>query len=105
MTSVLNGRHTDWGNIDSIQDSDIDYSELPELDKQFWKEAKLVMPENKTNVTIRLDNDVISWFKSRGKRVSNKNQRCFKVLYTSPILRKNQIANLSAGPLKPEITF
>ncbi len=63
---------TDWEKVDLIPDSDIDYSEIPELDKRFWKEAKLVMPENKTKVTIRLDNDVISWFKSRGKGYQTK---------------------------------
>ena len=60
------------GKVGSIQDSDIDYSEIPELNEQFWKEAKLVMPEMKTNVTIRLDNDVISWFKSRRKGYQTK---------------------------------
>lgn len=63
---------TDWGKVDKISDNEINYSEIPELDKRFWKEAKLVMPENKTKVTIRLDNEVIDWFKSHGKGYQTK---------------------------------
>ncbi len=63
---------TDWEKVDSISEREIKYSEIPELDKRFWKEAELVMPENKTKVTIRLDNDVISWFKSHGKGYQTK---------------------------------
>ena len=63
---------TDWEKVDSISEREINYSEIPELDKRFWKEAELVMPENKTKVTIRLDNDVINWFKSHGKGYQTK---------------------------------
>ena len=63
---------TDWGKVDKISDNEINYSEIPELNKRFWKEAKLVMPENKTKVTIRLDNEVIDWFKSHGKGYQTK---------------------------------
>ncbi|MBU2515576.1 BrnA antitoxin family protein [bacterium] len=63
---------TDWEKVDSISEREIKYSEIPELNKRFWKEAELVMPENKTKVTIRLDNDVINWFKSHGKGYQTK---------------------------------
>lgn len=63
---------TDWEKVDSVSDSKIDYSEIPELDEQFWKNATLVLPENKTKVTIRLDNDVVAWFKSQGKGYQTK---------------------------------
>ena len=57
---------TNWTRIDSLSDRDIDYSDIPELDKDFFKSATLVMPEPKTTVTIRLDQRVLKWFKAKG---------------------------------------
>ena len=54
-------------DLAALPDSDIDYSDIPELDKTFWKNAKLTMPAKKEKVTIRIDADVIEWFKSKGK--------------------------------------
>jgi uncharacterized protein (DUF4415 family) len=49
-----------------LSDSDIDYSDIPELDKDFFKSATLVLPEPKTTMTIRLDQQVLEWFKAKG---------------------------------------
>jgi len=40
-----------------------------ELDESFWKNAKLVMPGElgKISVHLRLDQEVLAWFKSKGK--------------------------------------
>ncbi len=58
---------TDWARIDGISDSDIDYSDIPELDETFWKNAKLVVPKKKERLSMRIDSDVLAWFKSKGK--------------------------------------
>ena len=42
-------------------------SEIPELEPDFWKNAKVVFPEPKKVVTIRIDRDVLDWFKKGGK--------------------------------------
>ncbi len=57
---------TNWTRVDSLSDRDIDYSDTPELDKDFFKSATLVLPEPKTTVTIRLDQRVLEWFKAKG---------------------------------------
>lgn len=49
-----------------MKDSEIDYSDIPELDEEFFKNAKVVLPEPKTAVSIRLDKDVLAWFKKQG---------------------------------------
>jgi len=33
----------------------------------FWEEATVIMPSEKVKVGIRLDSDVVEWFKSTGK--------------------------------------
>lgn len=57
---------TNWTRVDSLSDRDIDYSDVPELDKDFFKSATLVLPEPKTTMTIRLDQQVLEWFKAKG---------------------------------------
>ncbi|MGO9326348.1 MAG: BrnA antitoxin family protein [Terracidiphilus sp.] len=37
------------------------------LGADFWKSARVVMPSGKTSVHLRLDRDVVEWFRSRGK--------------------------------------
>jgi uncharacterized protein (DUF4415 family) len=55
--------------IENIPDSAIDLSETPELDDAFFAKARLVVPERpgKKPVTVRLDADVLEWFKAQGK--------------------------------------
>jgi len=50
-----------------MRDEDIDYSDIPELDEDFWKDAKQVIPPGKKQLTIRLDADVLTWLKAQGK--------------------------------------
>ena len=37
------------------------------LGADFWKSARIVMPSGKTSVHLRLDRDVVEWFRARGK--------------------------------------
>ena len=53
--------------IEKIQDDEIDYSDIPELDKAFWDDAKIIYPVKKKLVTLRLDTDVLEWFRSTGR--------------------------------------
>lgn len=36
-------------------------------DEAFWKTAKVVYPQPKETITIRLDADVLAWLKDQGK--------------------------------------
>ena len=45
---------------------EIDTSDIPEQGKAFFKRAMLRLPEPKTAVTIRLDRQVLNWFKTKG---------------------------------------
>ena len=58
--------------LQKIKDSDIDYSDVPELDENFWKNAKLVVPTKKRSVSIRLDEDLLAWFKEQGHGYQTK---------------------------------
>lgn len=57
----------DWEKFHNMKDSDIDFSDMPEADDDWFKKAVLVIPPNKKMVSIRLDGAVIEWFKLQGK--------------------------------------
>jgi uncharacterized protein (DUF4415 family) len=57
---------TDFKRLRHLRDADIDDSDIPKLDKSFWKHAKLTMPEPKDRLTIRVDHDVVEWLRKAG---------------------------------------
>ena len=50
-----------------MRDEDIDYSDIPEVDENFFKTARIVVPPGKKQLTLRLDADVLDWMKQQGK--------------------------------------
>ena len=44
-----------------------DAPEAESLGAEFWSSARVVMPAGKTSVHLRLDSDVVDWFKANGK--------------------------------------
>jgi uncharacterized protein (DUF4415 family) len=57
---------TDWETIKTMKDRDIDFSDVPELGDDFFAEATL-WPGKKKQITIRLDPDVVDFFKKSGR--------------------------------------
>ncbi len=49
-----------------MTDDDIDTSDIPELDDDFFASAELRMPKNKTSVMLSVDTEVLEWFESQG---------------------------------------
>jgi uncharacterized protein (DUF4415 family) len=44
-----------------------DAVEAESLGEEFWKQARVVIPRGKTSVHLRLDSDIVEWFKARGR--------------------------------------
>ncbi len=57
---------TSWAKVDATADDEIDYSEIPEQGEDFFRNARLRMPEPKALITMRLDQDVLKWFRKQG---------------------------------------
>ena len=62
---------TDWARFDAMTDAEIeaaiaddpDWSEFKDID---WSDAVLVMPARKKAISIRVDEDVLDFFKKEG---------------------------------------
>ena len=61
---------TDFARLDAMQDSDIDTSDIPEVSPQMFAKALVrrgLKPRTKTQLTLRVDSDVLVWFKKQGR--------------------------------------
>jgi uncharacterized protein (DUF4415 family) len=61
---------SDWERIDKLQDDEIDFTDNPELTPEMFAKSiirKGLKPAaRKSQVTLRIDKDVLIWFKRQG---------------------------------------
>ncbi|MGC9396040.1 MAG: BrnA antitoxin family protein [Anaerolineae bacterium] len=69
--STIKESLTDWERLDALEDEDIDLSDIPEITPEMFAKAVvrrgLQPPPGKQQVTIRLDDDVLAWFRAQGR--------------------------------------
>jgi uncharacterized protein (DUF4415 family) len=63
---------TDWDRLKKMSDKDIDFSDIPPLKADFFKNAKLRIPKAKPLISIRLDADILEWIKAQGPGYQTK---------------------------------
>ncbi len=53
--------------IAATKDEDIDFSDIPELDETFWRDAELVEADSTVRITMRVKRSVLEHFKAPGR--------------------------------------
>lgn len=66
-----------------MQDSEIDYSDIPPLDKSFYTKATEAWAPGKQQLTIRLDADVLKWLKAHGRGYQTRINRILRAAMES----------------------
>src|SRR5271157_233305 len=67
-----------------LDETPIDYSDIPELSDDFFRNAKIVnWPPAKAQLTIRLDADVLAWLKSNGRGYQTRINRILRMAMES----------------------
>ena len=61
--------------IAAARDEDIDFSDIPELDEDFWDRAELVEPDRTDQITMRVKRSVLAWFKAPGRGYQTRMNR------------------------------
>jgi uncharacterized protein (DUF4415 family) len=87
---------SDLARIDRMKDADIDYSDIPALDKSFFKRATEAWPPAKQQLTIRLDADVLKWLKANGRGYQTRINRILRAAMES----QGRRARLTPTPKK-----
>jgi uncharacterized protein (DUF4415 family) len=67
---------TDWQRLDAMSDDEIDLSDCPEITPEQFSRAVvqkgLPVTKNKVQVTLRIDSEVLDWFKTQGRGYQTK---------------------------------
>ncbi len=68
---ISSNSQTDWQRLDAMTDQDIDLSDCLEITPELFAKAVvrrgLPAAKNKAQVTLRIDSDVLEWFKLQGR--------------------------------------
>lgn len=67
---------TDWARVDATRDEDIDLTDVPEVSPEAFARAVvrhgLKPVERKEQLTLRVDSDVLEWFRKQGQGYQTK---------------------------------
>jgi len=63
---------TDWERLKSMTEDEITGAALSDpdaqpLDEEFFRHARVITPPPKKSIHLRVDADVLEWFRSKGK--------------------------------------
>lgn len=53
--------------LKALPDEEIDYSDIPELGEDFWKNSVFIEPEGTQQITLRVKKSVLDAYKATGK--------------------------------------
>ena len=71
LGDVREGR-TDWERLDAMNEEEIDEAarsdpDAQPFDAEFLRHAAILTPQPKKEIHMRVDEDVVEWFKKQGK--------------------------------------
>jgi uncharacterized protein (DUF4415 family) len=67
MSAKRKSISSDLKRLDKMTEADIDYSDIPPLDESFFKKAIVTLPQKKDSITLRIDHDILEFFKHHGR--------------------------------------
>jgi len=80
---------SDLARLNRMRDDEIDYSDIPPLDKSFLKRAIVPWPPAKRQLTIRIDADVLEWLRAQGKGYQTRINRILRLAMETQPARAN----------------
>ena len=74
--TISNKSQTDWKRVDAQTNADIDLTETSEISAEMFARATvrrgLKVAPRKTQLTLRVDSDVLNWYKNQGAGYQTK---------------------------------
>ena len=75
-TATSKKSQTDWARVDALKDKDIDLSDTPEMSPEMFARGVvrrgLKPVPRKAQLTLRMDSDVLEWFRMQGQGYQTK---------------------------------
>ena len=64
--------------VDRAREERIDYSDIPELDDSVFAQPLVEWPPKKETITMRVDADVLDWFRGQGSGYQTRINRVLR---------------------------
>ena len=80
---------TDWARLESMADEEIDYSDIPPLEDDFFAKGELRLPATKPLISIRVDPDVLAWFKLQGSGYQTRMNTVLRMYMEAQLRRES----------------
>jgi uncharacterized protein (DUF4415 family) len=101
---------TDTARLDAMTDDDIakavaEDPDAPPLDLD-WTRARLSLPPPKDIVTLRLDRDVLEWFRAQGAGYQTRINQVLRAFYEAKSVRRRTadvVEGVTAEEAKPAV--
>jgi uncharacterized protein (DUF4415 family) len=93
---------TDWARVHALTDREIeeaiasDPDAAPILDAEWFRNATLVMPERKVPVSMRIDREILEWFKRQGRGYQSRMHAVLAAYYRAHSIREHARKTRSA---------
>ncbi len=75
-SATFSKSQTDWKRVDALKDKDIDFSDSREIPPEMFARAMvrrgLKPVRRKQQLTLRIDSDVVEWYKRQGQGYQTK---------------------------------
>ena len=72
---------SDLKRLDAMSGANIDYSDIPALNAAFFRDARVVVPPGKKQLTVRVDADVLAWLQEQGKGYHSRINAILRAYY------------------------
>lgn len=66
-------------NKNALTDKEIDTSDIPPLDENFFANAELRLPKNKVSVLLTVDQETNDWYQSQGEEAKELMTAALKI--------------------------
>lgn len=87
----VRGSQTDWARVDSITEEELEAAIAADPDSDppvDWTSGRLVMPGPKQSVHLRIDPEVLAWFKAQGKGYLTRMNAVLRAYYNAQWIRE-----------------
>lgn len=78
---------TDWKRVEALTDRDIeeaiksDPDAAPLLDEEWFRKAKIVWPGPRVPISLRIDREVLEWFKKQGRGYQSRMRAVLRAFF------------------------
>ncbi|MBN3946370.1 MAG: BrnA antitoxin family protein [Nostoc sp. NMS7] len=63
--NLRNTSGTNWTALESMNDEEIDYSDIPPLTEDFFQKATLRVPAPQAQHVVQIEPDILEWFQAQ----------------------------------------